>query len=132
MGEGKSRKESIRTFYEENLTALEFGNAVADVIIVPLLALNLIGVIQIQDAFSAWIVAAFAFVDVTSTAILLVAGYIGHGNPRVACASCRGKMLPVVSHWVCGECGAQLRRPRSSYGDSKNLSGNQWLRASCP
>lgn len=110
----KTATDSLRTFYEDNLRPLEFGNAVADVILVPLLALNLIGVISIRGRYAPGILGVFAFIDVSSTAILLVAGYVGHGGPQVGCARCRGKMMPTVSFWTCEKCGARLLPPEPS------------------
>lgn len=107
MGGGKSR-DAVRSFYENNLKGLEFGSAVADVILVPLLALNLIGAVDIPGPAARDIVAIFAFIDVTSTAVLLVAGYAGHA-PRIVCAACHGAMIPSISFWTCEDCGAKLR-----------------------
>jgi hypothetical protein len=108
MGNPKSYPERLRTFYELRLRSLEFGNAVADVILVPILALNLIGAISIKGQYLPGILAVVAFIDVSSTAILLIAGYVGPGRPRVACAKCQGMMVPTVSFWTCEDCGAKL------------------------
>lgn len=105
----KPVSDRLRTFYDDHLRALEFGNAVADVILVPLLALNLVGVIAIRGRFTPEIVAIFAFIDVTSTAILLVAGYIGPASPRIACSECRTAMVPEISGWHCPKCSLRLK-----------------------
>jgi hypothetical protein len=108
MGDGKGYSERLNSFYEARLRPLEFGNAVADVILVPILALNLVGAISIKGQYLPGLVAIFAFVDVSSTAILLVAGYLGR-PPKVACAICQGVMVATVSFWTCQKCGARLR-----------------------
>lgn len=104
MAGGKGRRDAVRAFYEGHLKPLEFGMAVADVILVPPLALSLVGVIDIPGPTDREVVAFFAIVDVISTAILLVAGYIGH-TPRIACANCQGIMKPTTSKWTCEDCG---------------------------
>jgi hypothetical protein len=109
MGEVTNHSDALRSFYDDHLRPLEFGNAVADVILVPILALNLVGVIAIKGPYAPAIVAIFAFIDVSSTAILLVAGYIGHRPPKVACANCQGVMVPSVSFWTCERCGSKLK-----------------------
>lgn len=104
-------KDKVRNFYEENLRGLEFGNAVADVILVPLLALNLVGAIAIRGPYLTATVAIFAFIDVTSTAILLVAGYVGR-SPKLECPYCKSLLKPIVSAWLCDGCGAKLQAPK--------------------
>jgi hypothetical protein len=113
MARPKTYLDRLRAFYDLHLRSMEFGNAVADVILVPILALNLIGAITIRDHYLAVILATVAFVDVSSTAILLVAGYLGHGRPRVACAHCQGVMIPTISVWTCQDCGAKLTPPQA-------------------
>jgi hypothetical protein len=112
----KSYSDALRAFYVENLRPMEFGSAVADVILVPILVLNLLGVITIKGPFTVWLVAIFAFIDVSSTAILLVAGYVGHELARVGCASCKGEMVPSILHWTCKKCGAKLIPPKDEKG----------------
>jgi len=121
MARTKNYYDRLRSFYDDHLRALEFGNAVADVILVPLLALNLIGVISIKGTYAPWIIAIFAFIDVTSTAILLVAGYVGPASPRVACAQCKGEMRAEVSAWICQSCGWRLKPPKPT---AKHESGS--------
>lgn len=124
MGSARSRRDAVLSFYEANLKGLEFGSAVADVILVPLLALSLVGAIVIPGSTSRTIVAVFAFIDVTSTAILLVAGYAGRG-PRITCANCHGSMSPMISHWTCETCGATLKpkRPAQPPSPPQSKSG---------
>ncbi len=117
----KSRREAVRAFYEDHLKGLEFGSAVADVILVPLLALSLIGAIDIPGSTGRTIVAIFAFIDVTSTAVLLVAGYAGR-EPKIACANCKGRMVPSVSFWACEGCGAHLRLRKPGSQSTTSIS----------
>jgi hypothetical protein len=112
MARPKNYSDRLREFYDLHLRSMEFGNAVADVILVPILALNLVGAITIRDHYLAGILATVAFIDVSSTAILLVAGYVGHGRPRVGCAECQGAMVPTISYWTCQDCGAKLLPPK--------------------
>jgi len=108
MATDRSYRESVRAFYDGHLRSLEFGSAVADVILVPLLALNLLGAVTIRGPYAPGILAIFAFIDVSSTAILLVAGYVGHDRPSVECQDCKVAMTPEVAAWTCGRCGARL------------------------
>jgi hypothetical protein len=101
----------VRAFYENTRRTLDIGTAVADVILVPLLTLNLLGWVTIHSGADAGIVAIVAAVDVTSTALLLVAGLVP--VPKVACPNCHGPMLAEVSKWKCGNCGARVSRPRA-------------------
>jgi hypothetical protein len=116
MATSQGYPDRLRNFYDIHLRSLDFGSAVADVILVPLLALNLLGVITIEGPYAREIVAIFAFIDVSSTAILLVAGYLGPDRPRVACANCRGEMRATVSYWTCEKCGAKLTPPGGTSG----------------
>ena len=118
MEDAKGHSDALRAFYEDNLRTLEFGNGVADVILVPILILNLLGVIAIKGPYAPGLVAIFAFIDVTSTAILLVGGFVGSSPPRVACAQCGGEMIATVSYWTCRDCDAKLT-PHKGTGKSK-------------
>ena len=120
MAAQRDSRESLRAFYERQIPALKFGNAIADVVLVPILALNLVGIISINGGYARWVVSVVALIEVISTAILLVSGYLAPlANPHVACANCKGKMTPVVSRWKCESCAAELIPPSSSQPPTK-------------
>ena len=102
--------DRARAFYEDTRRPLEVGTAAADVILVPLLTLNLLGWVTVHGNAEVGVVAVVAAIDVTSTALLLVSGLVP--TPRVACPNCHGPMLAEVSKWRCGRCGARVTKPR--------------------
>jgi len=116
-------RDTIRAFYERHTPALKFGNAIADIVLVPILALNLVGIVSINGRYAPWVVSIVALVEVLSTAILLVSGYFApSATPHVACAACRGKMTPEVQKWKCENCGAELIPVLGNVHTSRNPS----------
>ena len=116
----------IGAFYERHAANLRYGNAIADVILVPLLALNLVGLVTINGELAHWVISIIALIEVISTAMLLLAGYVGPTKtPHVECAHCSGKMIPIVSKWTCEGCGYELAPPSTTGSTTVSKMGDE-------
>jgi hypothetical protein len=104
------RGQNVRNSTDRNSPYFRYGAAVADVLLVPLLSLSLVGQVQIAEPLRSYVIFPLALLDTVSVAALLVTGYLGPASPSVKCYWCSGRVAPEVSAWTCTTCHRKWER----------------------
>ena len=109
----------VAAFYRRNLRAVQFGVAVAEVIIVPLLAFSALGQITIFEPLKSYVIVPAAMIETFNVGVLLIGGFLGPRASVPACPWCGGRQIPEVNAYECDSCHRRSERgprPPSSSG----------------
>lgn len=97
-------RAAISGYYARNSSAMQWGIAITQLLLVPTMALNLVGVVTITDPVRTWIVFPLALIETMNVTILLLSGGLGHQASARTCNWCGGRLRPEISAWVCTNC----------------------------